>query len=62
MRGPSTQDREKSFAHTGIPSVNLLAKKKDKVSPPRLVQIQIIPGMTGGRLSAMGGTAATAAS
>jgi len=62
MRGPSTQDCEKSFARTGIPSVNLLAKKKDKdkdkVSPPRLVQIQIVPGVTGSRLSAMGSPAA----
>ncbi|HXM66128.1 MAG TPA: SPASM domain-containing protein, partial [Candidatus Acidoferrum sp.] len=62
MRGPSTQDCEKSFARTGIPSVNLLAKKKDKVSPPRLVQIQIVPGVTGGRLSATGGAAAAVAS
>ena len=58
MRGPSTQDCEKSFARTGIPSVNLLTKKKDKVSPARLVQIQIVPGVTGSRLSAMGSPAA----
>ncbi len=50
MRGPSTADCEKSFARTGIPSVNLLAKK-EKPSPPRLVQIQIVPFVTGTRLS-----------
>jgi len=27
MRGPSIQDCEKSFARTGIPSVNLQKKK-----------------------------------
>ncbi len=42
MRGPSTQDCEKSFARTGIPSENL---KKKKASPgamqsSQLVQIQ----------------------
>jgi radical SAM protein with 4Fe4S-binding SPASM domain len=52
MRGPSTADCEKSFARTGIPSVNLLAKK-DKASPPRLVQIQIVPAIVGNRLSGM---------
>jgi radical SAM protein with 4Fe4S-binding SPASM domain len=51
MRGPSTADCEKSFARTGIPSVNLLAKK-GKASPARLVQIQLVPAMTGDRLSA----------
>jgi radical SAM protein with 4Fe4S-binding SPASM domain len=50
MRGPSTADCEKSFARTGIPSANLLAKK-DKTSPARLVQIEIVPSLTGGRLS-----------
>ncbi|MFZ0535235.1 MAG: hypothetical protein WAM47_00160, partial [Candidatus Sulfotelmatobacter sp.] len=50
MRGPSTADCEKSFARTGIPSVNLLAKK-DTVAPPRLVQIQLVPAITGTRLS-----------
>ena len=54
MRGPSTADCEKSFARTGIPSVNLLAKK-EKASPPRLVQIQLVPAITGTRLSAMRG-------
>ncbi|MGB0010724.1 MAG: radical SAM protein, partial [Candidatus Sulfotelmatobacter sp.] len=50
MRGPSTADCEKSFARTGIPSINLLAKK-DKAMPPRLVQIQLVPALTGTRLS-----------
>jgi radical SAM protein with 4Fe4S-binding SPASM domain len=31
MRGPSTQDCEKSFARTGIPSENLKKKRKDLV-------------------------------
>jgi radical SAM protein with 4Fe4S-binding SPASM domain len=56
MRGPSTADCEKSFARTGIPSVNLLAKK-EKAAPPRLVQIQIVPAITGNRLSGMGAVA-----
>ncbi len=50
MRGPSTADCEKSYARTGIPSANLLAKKESR-SVPRLVQIQIVPAITGGRLS-----------
>jgi radical SAM protein with 4Fe4S-binding SPASM domain len=53
MRGPSTADCEKSFARTGIPSKNLLAKK-EKAAPARLVQIQLVPGITGSRLSALG--------
>jgi len=40
MRGPSTQDCEKSFARTGVPSVNLLSKKP---AAPNLIQIQILP-------------------
>jgi radical SAM protein with 4Fe4S-binding SPASM domain len=52
MRGPSTADCEKSFARTGIPSANLLAKK-EKGSPLRLVQIQLVPAITGSRLSGM---------
>lgn len=40
MRGPSSQDCEKSFARTGIPSVNLLSRK---TSLPGLVQIQTLP-------------------
>jgi radical SAM protein with 4Fe4S-binding SPASM domain len=52
MRGPSTADCEKSFARTGIPSVNLLAKK-EKTSPARLVQIQLVPAITGNRLASI---------
>jgi len=37
MRGPSTQDCEKSFARTGVPSVNLQSKRS---SVAGLVQIQ----------------------
>jgi AdoMet-dependent heme synthase len=51
MRGPSTADCEKSLARTGIPSANLLTKK-DKSSPPCLVQIQLVPAFTGSRLEA----------
>ncbi len=61
MRGPSTADCEKSFARTGIPSANLLAKKQ-KVSAPRLVQIQIVPAITGSRLSGMGALASAVGS
>jgi hypothetical protein len=42
MRGPSTQDCEKSFARTGIPSANMLAKAAAGQSlsgGARLVQI-----------------------
>lgn len=37
MRGPSSQDCEKSFARTGIPSANMLAKKRGGAN---LVQIR----------------------
>jgi hypothetical protein len=30
MRGPSSLDCEKSFARTGIPSANMLAKKQER--------------------------------
>jgi radical SAM protein with 4Fe4S-binding SPASM domain len=53
MRGPSTADCEKSFARTGISSVNLLAKKQ-KPTPARLVQIQLVPAIVGNRLSGAG--------
>jgi radical SAM protein with 4Fe4S-binding SPASM domain len=64
MRGPSTQDCEKSFARTGIPSVNLLSKKQEKnqASPERLVQIQLVPAITGHRLAEMGSAASAMAS
>jgi radical SAM protein with 4Fe4S-binding SPASM domain len=61
MRGPSTQDCEKSFARTGIPSANLLSKK-EKPSPARLVQIQLVPVVTGSRLSGTGSRAIAIAS
>jgi radical SAM protein with 4Fe4S-binding SPASM domain len=40
MRGPSSQDCEKSFARTGIPSANMLAKK---TASRDLLQIRIMP-------------------
>jgi radical SAM protein with 4Fe4S-binding SPASM domain len=64
MRGPSTADCEKSFARTGIPSVNLLAKKelaKTMPAPARLIQIQLVPAVTGSRLSSVGAPQALAA-
>ena len=42
MRGPSTQDCEKSFARTGVPSVNL-QNKKARSAARNLVQIQSVP-------------------
>jgi radical SAM protein with 4Fe4S-binding SPASM domain len=42
MRGPSTQDCEKSFARTGIPSVNLQSKKP---SAKNLIQIRMQPAV-----------------
>jgi radical SAM protein with 4Fe4S-binding SPASM domain len=42
MRGPSTQDCEKSFARTGIASVNLMSKRSS-ASSSSLVQIQFAP-------------------
>jgi radical SAM protein with 4Fe4S-binding SPASM domain len=42
MRGPSTQDCEKSFAKTGIPSANMLNKKR---AAPNLVQIRALPAL-----------------
>jgi len=40
MRGPSSQDCEKSLARTGIPSANMLAKERGN---PNLVQIRTLP-------------------
>jgi radical SAM protein with 4Fe4S-binding SPASM domain len=55
MRGPSTADCEKSFARTGIPSANLLTKKeKEKVSAPRLVQIQAFSAIPNAELLSLG--------
>lgn len=39
MRGPSSQDCEKSFARTGVPSANMLLKRR---SAANLVQIQTL--------------------
>ena len=49
MRGPSTQDCEKSFARTGIPSANMLAKKSAGASlrNANLVQIRALPTSVG---------------
>jgi radical SAM protein with 4Fe4S-binding SPASM domain len=41
MRGPSSQDCEKSFARTGVPSENL-KKRKASPQPLQLVQIQAL--------------------
>jgi radical SAM protein with 4Fe4S-binding SPASM domain len=41
MRGPSTQDCEKSFARTGIPSANMLAKAAAQRSRERSCLVQI---------------------
>ena len=38
MRGPSSQDCERSFAKTGIPSANMLARKR---LPANLIQIRV---------------------
>ena len=40
MRGPSAQDCEKSFAKTGVPSANMMAKNR---AAANLVQIRSIP-------------------
>ena len=48
MRGPSTQDCQKSFARTGIPSANMLAKKQSAAG-----LIQIRPLAEGMRSSAI---------
>jgi radical SAM protein with 4Fe4S-binding SPASM domain len=40
MRGPSSQDCGKSFARTGVPSANMLAKKQ---AAANLVQIRALP-------------------
>lgn len=45
MRGPSSQDCEKSFARTGVPSANMLAKKRAgaNLGQLNLVQIRALP-------------------
>lgn len=46
MRGPSSQDCEKSFARSGIPSANMLAKKSAAVNPGQLNLAQSIQGQS----------------
>jgi hypothetical protein len=48
MRGPSSQDCEKSFARTGVPSANMLAKKRVAAN---LVQIRAISASPGAPVS-----------
>jgi radical SAM protein with 4Fe4S-binding SPASM domain len=48
MRGPSSQDCQKSFARTGVPSANMLAKQRAGASlgqtgQANLVQIRALP-------------------
>jgi hypothetical protein len=43
MRGPSTADCEKSFARTGIPSVNLLTKKDKAAAPLAIGSLEWAP-------------------
>src|SRR5208282_3057278 len=42
MRGPSSQDCEKSFVRTGVPSANMLSKQRPAAN---LVQIQSLPAL-----------------
>jgi radical SAM protein with 4Fe4S-binding SPASM domain len=47
MRGPSSQDCERSFARTGVPSANMLAKAKAGTrSAANLIQIRALPTLT----------------
>ena len=57
MRGPSSQDCEKSFAGTGIPSANMLEKKlaAPNLIQIRSVQVQPVPAQ---RLAAIAGATA----
>jgi radical SAM protein with 4Fe4S-binding SPASM domain len=50
MRGPSSQDCEKSFVRTGVPSANMLAKGRRA----GLVQIQVMAGSAGVGRQALG--------
>ena len=49
MRGPSSQDCEKSFARTGVPSANMLLKRG---AAANLVQIQLLPSLSAASASA----------
>jgi AdoMet-dependent heme synthase len=44
MRGPSSQDCQKSYARTGVPSANMLLKR---AAPANLVQIRALPTLAG---------------
>lgn len=50
MRGPSSQDCERSFAKTGVPSANMLAKKR---LAENLVQIRALPSTAGASAGAI---------
>jgi radical SAM protein with 4Fe4S-binding SPASM domain len=45
MRGPSSQDCETSFARTGVPSANLLAKKPSLAGLVQIRSVPVIPVM-----------------
>ena len=56
MRGPSSQDCERSYARTGVPSANMLAKKRagagqdlgqTNLGRADLVQIRVLPANVG---------------
>ncbi len=56
MRGPSSQDCERSYARTGVPSANMLAKKRAgagqnlgraNLGQANLVQIRVLPTSVG---------------
>jgi len=42
MRGPSTQDCEKSFARTGVSSINLERKQAEAAAKPARFPIPIV--------------------
>ena len=44
MRGPSTQDCEKSYARTGIPTANMLARQAAVTRTPYCPNEAAIPG------------------
>jgi len=50
MRGPSSLDCEKSFARTGIPSANMLAKKKEQEARSKNQQAKYEPEVGRGQL------------
>ncbi len=46
MRGPSTQDCEKSFARTGVPSANMIKKAAAGLNPSEVLRLIQISGLT----------------